>query len=143
MTKPARTTTDLSLRTILLVAAAAYSVWTPFYFLWPRAPPEILPAGERVEPISMTGRSDEKGHIVRFYGYRQSQADLEDRRPLAVYEGTMPLPQGYYEFEPVNPKSKWRVVKFKASDGSDPRENGRRYYAVLPKPDFRQVGVPR
>jgi hypothetical protein len=143
MTKPARTTTDLSLRTILLIAAAAYLIWTPFYLLWPRAPPEILPAGERVEPISMTGRSDEEGHTFRFYGYKQSKADLEDRRPLAVYEGTRPLPEGYYEFEPVNPKNKWRVVKFKASDGSDPRDNGRRYYAVLPKADAVTSGCPR
>ena len=124
--------TGVGLREALLLAAIVYAIWTPFYFLL-KPEPVIPPAGDRVELIMKVARNEEAGRSVDVYGFRRREADLKDPRPLVVYEDVAPLPADHYEIEPVNPQSKWRPVKFKASDGSDPRYNGRRYYAVLPK----------
>lgn len=126
------TSTGVGLREALLLAAIVYAIWTPFYFLL-KPDPVIPPAGDRVELIMKVGRNEEAGRSVDVYGFRRREADLKDPRPLVVYEDAAPLPANHYEIERVNPQSKWRAVKFKASDGSDPRYNGHRYYAVLPK----------
>lgn len=124
--------TGVGLREALLLAAIVYAIWTPFYFLL-KPDPVIPPAGDRVELIMKVARNEEVGRSVDVYGFRRREADLKDPRPLVVYEDAAPLSADHYEIEPVDPQSKWRTVKFKASDGSDPRYNGRRYYAVLPK----------
>ncbi|MBR0696171.1 hypothetical protein [Bradyrhizobium lablabi] len=69
--------------------------------------------------------------------------------PILLYEGTTPLEfprssradvqnagQGRFNFLNVYEDTEWRTAKyivFSTSDNSDPRTNGRRYWAVLPK----------
>jgi hypothetical protein len=119
---------DVRPRHIAFITVALYSVWTPLYFLL-EPDPEKGPNGRIVEMILPTGRYDDSGRLVRLYGFRQ-RGDI--RAPFVIYEGRAPLPADHYEFEPPDPKNQWRIVKFKSSDGSDPRYNERNYYAVLP-----------
>lgn len=126
---------DLRLREIILIAAAAYVAWTPIYFLAKPAP-VIVPDGERVEIILPVGSFADSGKVTRRLGFKQRDNEVESTRPLVIYEDAKPLPSGSYEFAPFNPKNRWREVKFASSDGSDPRYNGRRYYAVL-EPEAR------
>lgn len=119
-------------KAIMIATAAVYAVWTPFYFL-NRPAPVIPPTGERVELILPAARNDEAGRLVRLHGFRQHAGDLESPDSFVVYEDTSPLPSSHYEFEPIDPKNRWRFVRFRSSDGSDPRYNGRRYYAVIPQ----------
>jgi hypothetical protein len=120
---------DIRLREVLLLTAAAYTVWTPLYFL---AKPETVtpPTGGRVELILPVGHFDEDGKVSRRFGFRQRGTEAEAGPVL--YEGSKPLPPSLYDLAPFNPKNKWREVTFSSSDGSDPRYNGRRYYAVTP-----------
>ncbi|MHC2626463.1 hypothetical protein ACVIW2_008495 [Bradyrhizobium huanghuaihaiense] len=128
----------IRLREIVLIAAVMYAVWTPTYFLM-ETHHIAAPDGERVALILPTGNSDEHGHPVRFYGFKQSDIG-EEAASLVVYEGATPLPADRYAFAPFNPKNTWRAVDFKASDGSDPKHNGRTYYAVLPRNSNRETG---
>lgn len=84
---------------------------------------------EIILPIAST---DDTGRLVRRFGYRQQRNETEAACPSVVYEDTTPLPAGNYAFAPFNAGNRWREVKFTPRDGSDPRYNGRRYYAVLP-----------
>lgn len=118
-------------RTILIIAAITYAGWTPLYFL--TMPERVAPPyGERVERLLPTRISDEAGRIVRGFGFRQRDDEVESSRPFVVYEGSDPLPSDHYALAPFNAKNRWRVVTFRTSDDSDPRYNGRSYYAVLP-----------
>jgi hypothetical protein len=113
--------------------------------------PVARPQGEIVEPL---------GGIRHFegFGYRASSLALtkyEDndpdnqRSPIILYENLTPLGpahsahpdiqflgHGRYSHWSDNPKSGWRQIRgvlFSASDNSDPRTNGRHYWAVLPE----------
>lgn len=120
------------IRELTIITAAIYAVWTPFYFL-AKPEPVIPPEGGRVELILPTGSLDETGRIVsRGFGFKQRDNEVETAN-FVVYEDSKPLPSDYYELAPFNAKNKWRDVKFRTSDDSDPRYNGRRYYAVVPR----------
>lgn len=122
----------LQFRHIFLIAAAMYAVWTPTYFLF-RPAPIAAPDGEHVELIVPTGTNSNNGTSVEhLFGIRQ-QEGAEDPGPLVVYEGPTQLPTDHYSFSRFNPKNPWRIVDFTASDGSDPRRNGRSYYAAVPR----------
>ncbi|WFU27709.1 hypothetical protein QA649_16295 [Bradyrhizobium sp. CB1717] len=129
----------IRLREIVLIAAAMYAVWTPTYFLL-ETHHIAAPDGEHVALILPAGSSDDHGNSVRYYGFKQS-AIGEEAASLVVYEGATPLPADRYAFARFNPKNTWRAVDFKASDGSDPRHNGRTYYAVLPRNSNREAGT--
>lgn len=121
-------------RTILLVAALFYVIWTPLAFwLLGAYVPERVPRGKIVEQL---GGFQEDGVPVRYttrtYRLTRHPGYQRDPAPPMVYENTTPLPAGSYSFSPLGPNDVWRFVTITASDGSDPRRNGRRYYAVLP-----------
>jgi hypothetical protein len=122
---------DVQFRHIFLIAAAMYAVWTPTYVLFKPAP-VAAPDGECVQLIVPTGTNSNNGTSVEhLFGIRQESA--EDPGPLVVYEGPRRLPADHYSFAPFNSKNPWRIVYLIASDGSDPRHNGRSYYAVVPR----------
>lgn len=119
---------DLGFWPILLIATTIFCPWTALYFVL-RTEPSQPPKGERVDLIM---KVEKDGKFGRTYGFKQRKEDIDDKRPRLVYEGSTPLPADRYEVKPVNPEAKWRIVKFVSSDGSDPRYNGRSYYAVIP-----------
>ena len=122
---------DVQFRHMLLLAAAIYAVWTPTYILF-KPGPVTVPDGEHVQLILPTGtNSDDGTSVERLFGIRQ-QKGAEDPGTLVVYEDVAQLPADHYSFAPFNPKNPWRIVNVMASDGSDPRHNGRSYYAVAP-----------
>ena len=122
---------DVQFRHIVLLAAAMYAVWTPIYFLFKPAPAPA-PDGEYVQLIVPTGTNSNDGRPAEhLFGIRQ-QKGVEDPGALVVYEGAVQLPSDHYSFARFNPGHAWRIVNVMASDGSDPRHNGRSYYAVVP-----------
>ncbi|QAU47723.1 hypothetical protein [Bradyrhizobium guangzhouense] len=122
---------DIQIRHILLLAAAMYAAWTLTYLLF-KPDPITVPDGEHVELIVPTGtNSDDGTSVEHLFGIRQQKGG-EDPGKLVVYEGRVQLPTDHYHFAPFNPGNPWRIVDVMASDGSDPRHNGRSYYAVVP-----------
>jgi len=131
---------NVQARYILLLAAAMFAVWTPTYFL-SKPGPVTAPDGEHVQLIVPTGTNSDSGTSVeRLFGIREG---AEDAGALVVYEGLVQLPTDHYSFAPFNPKNAWRIVSFTASDGSDPRYNGRSYYAVVPRNGHGSVQASR
>jgi hypothetical protein len=123
---------DVQFRHIFFITAAVYAAWTPTYFLF-NPGPSSAPDGESVQLILPTGTNSESGtSVAHQFGIRQHEG-IEDPGTLVVYEGGTQLPTDHYSFAPFNPKNPWRVVNFVTSDGSDPRHNGRSYYAVVPR----------
>ena len=123
---------NVQARYILLLAAAMFAVWTPAYVLFKPAP-VTAPDGEHVELIVPTGTNSNDGTSVEhLFGIRQQKGAENPGTPV-VYEGLVQLPTDHYRIAPFAPGNAWRIVNIISSDGSDPRYNGRNYYAVMPR----------
>ena len=137
---------------VLVICAAVYAAYLPAA-LWLRHTyvPMQQPPGEMVELL---------GNIrhIEGFGYQAptpflltyADTDLGNQRsPLVLYESSTPLGpphsthadiqeigRGRYSHWNDNPASGWRSIRgvlFSASDNSDPRTNGRHYWAGLPR----------
>jgi hypothetical protein len=129
---------SFGIRHILLITAIIYAIWTPIYFFWPAHKPAPRPEGIKVEQIMGFVKTQDGRFTTRTYKFAAHEIFTTETRewihpddPLLVYEDDKPLPKENYEFS--TPKNTWRFVTLKASDGTDPRRNGRSYYVVLPK----------
>jgi len=136
----------------LVLCAAIYAAYLPVaLWLGHTYVPIEMPQGERVEPLA--GFLHVEGFSYRALTpllLRYADNDPGNQRsPIILYENLTPLGpphsahpdiqeigRGRYSHWNDNPKSGWRTIRgvlFSASDNSDPRTNGRHYWAVLPR----------
>jgi hypothetical protein len=85
--------------------------------------PAPRPEGRAVEAIGGF-RFDHPDHYFA-KSHVFTPARFPDRSTISVYEGLTPL----FDTDFIVNDAAY-IVRFKASDGSDPRENGRRYWVV-------------
>jgi hypothetical protein len=83
------------------------------------------PVGDAVEMIIDLHRDEPNYNLARSYVF--SVARFPDPSKIAVYENLKPLPRENFNF---TPELGSYVIRFKTSDGSDPRTNGRQYWTV-------------
>ena len=67
-------------------------------------------------------------HPSRFFNCGVAEANMMGVAAGMAMNGLRPVTYTIAPFAPGNP---WRVVNIVASDGSDPKHNGRSYYAVV------------
>ena len=105
----------------LVVFAVYYplAVWVHRDFI-----PTGRPVGKLVELILKFEESADGGYQAQVYGSSTYQKGT-------LYEDLTPLEQVEILELPSRPQS-WRFIKMSPRDGSDPRNNGRRYYLVQP-----------
>jgi hypothetical protein len=136
----------------LAISAAIYAAYLPVaLWLGHTYAPIEMPQGEKLQPI---------GNIKHIEGFAYQAgtpflikyADNDpgnQRSPIVLYENLRPLGpphsvhsdiqeigHGRYSHWNDNPNSGWRTIRgvlFSTSDNTDPRTNGRRYWAVLPR----------
>lgn len=137
---------------VLAISAAIYAAYLPLaLWLGHTYVPIEKPQGQMVQPI---------GKITHIEGFAYqapapfliTYADTDpgnQRSPIILYENLTPLGpphsvhsdiqeigRGRYSHWNGNPNSGWRTIRgvlFSASDNSDPRTNGRHYWAGLPR----------
>ena len=137
---------------VIAISAAIYAAYLSVaLWLGRNYVPVEMPRGKMVEPI---------GNIKHIEGFAyQAHTPLliryadddpgNQRSPIVLYENLTPLGpphsvhadiqeigHGRYSHWNDNPKSGWRSIRgvlFSASDNTDPRTNGRHYWAVLPR----------
>ncbi|MBR0906491.1 hypothetical protein [Bradyrhizobium liaoningense] len=130
-----------SISHVLIVGLAIYVFCLPVLWLVSCSyEPSQTPKGAIVEQIGRFTEAADGRYVARTFMFgpkiefrsgRREWNFSEEETPV-IYEDTHPLPASHYEFQELNPRNIWRFVTIKTSDGSDPRNNGRRYYAVLP-----------
>ena len=111
-------------RVALAISLGVYAVFLPVAVLVGRDHfPAPRPEGRAVEAIGGI-RFDRPDHY-----FAKSHVFTPTRFPdvseISVYEGLTPLPEIDFIIDDAA-----YIVRFKTSDGSDPRENGRRYWVV-------------
>jgi hypothetical protein len=85
------------------------------------------PDGSAVELMTKIYFDRPDHYAIRSYAFNPNR--FPDVSRVTVYEDTTPLPKESVEiFEDLGSY----VVRFQASDGSDPRNNGRQYWTVMP-----------
>jgi hypothetical protein len=137
---------------VLAISAAIYAAYLPVaLWLGYAYVPIEMPQGETVQQI------DNIKHIEGFayqaatpFLIKYADNDPGDQRsPIVLHENLTPLGpphsvhpdiqeigHGRYSHWNDNRESGWRSIRgvlFSASDNTDPRTNGRRYWAVLPR----------
>ncbi|OAF05714.1 hypothetical protein AYJ54_02110 [Bradyrhizobium centrolobii] len=115
------------IRHILAICLAIYGLMLPVMALakhgYHAAP---VPQGSRVEQIFP------RWEPPRWYtAYTHMFESEEDWNRIVVYEDTKQLPRDRYEAKPFGSNG-WKYITLAASDGTNPAENGRHYYVVLP-----------
>ena len=105
----------------LVVFAVYYplAVWVHRDFVSPGRPD-----GKVVESILRFEKSADGGYQAQVYGSSSYRKGM-------LYEDLTPLEEVEIRELPSRPSS-WRFIKMVPRDGSDPRNNGRRYYLVQP-----------
>jgi hypothetical protein len=105
----------------LVVFAVYYplAVWVHRDFVSPGRP-----EGKLVESILRFEKGADGGYQAQVYGSSPYRKGI-------LYEDLMPLEEVEIRELPSRPSS-WRFIKMVPRDGSDPRNNGRRYYLVQP-----------
>jgi hypothetical protein len=131
---------DRSTRFVLCAAAAVYAMYVPAA-LW-------LDARPAAPPGSIVVRLGEFSHVEGFAfatrlralsAFEDDQSEAQ-RSPVILYEDKKPLGPGrsrHHDVEYIGGGrySHWKDlgILFSASDNSNPKENYREYWAVLPK----------
>ena len=82
------------------------------------------PEGKVVELILKFEEGADGGYQAQVYGSSSHQKGI-------LYEDLTPLEEVEIRELPSRPSS-WRFIRMMPRDGSDPRNNGRRYYLVQP-----------
>lgn len=134
---------------VTAVSLAAFVVYLPVAYLAGRDfVPEPRPAGAVVEPLLKIDKGDGLSYLSQSFALAKYSDDSEDnmRSPIVIYENLTPLGPGLSYVRDIQtigggrfaharlgqrPDS-WRFYIFSTSDNSDPRTNGRKYWAVLP-----------
>jgi hypothetical protein len=141
-------------RTLNVLGAMAliYAIYLPVaLYLKGSYVPVARPQGEIVEPLGGIRHVEGFGYkasTLVLMKYEDTDTDNQ-RSPVILYENLTPLGPahcthsdiqeiglGRYSHWGDDPKSGWRQISgmlFSASDNSDPRTNGRHYWAVLPE----------
>ena len=113
---------------IFLIALAILTIYLPSAWLLHRNYVEVpRPAGAVVEIMYWYNITPPDHYSFRSYAFQPEK--MPDVSRVMVYEDMTPLPRQNYQ---LVAHDRAYVVKFRASDGSDPRTNGRRYWTVLP-----------
>ena len=111
---------------VIGIALAAYAIFLPAaLYVGHDFVPAKAPTGTVVEVMGQLYFDHPDHYFYRLYII--TPARFPDPSKLVVYEETTQLP----EINVTRDGSAY-VVRFKASDGSDPRTNGRNYWVVLP-----------
>jgi hypothetical protein len=137
---------------VLAISVTVYAAYLPVaLWLGHAYVPVEMPRGQIVEPITNIKHIEGFGYQART-GRLIEYADNDpnnQRSPIVLYENLTPLGpahsahsdiqeigRGRYSHWNDNPKSEWRSIRgvlLSASDNTDPRTNGRHYWAVLPR----------
>jgi hypothetical protein len=120
---PARHMTGLR---ALAIGLGVYAVYLPVAMLALRdysQAPRL--AGEVLEMILKFEIDKPDRYVARSYIF--SPARFPDASQISIYEGVTPLPREKIQF---TADGLAYVIRIKASDGSDPRTNGRQYWIV-------------
>jgi hypothetical protein len=88
--------------------------------------PAARPAGDVVE-IMKAIYYDKPDHYVAARSHMLRTSNFPDTSRIAVYENMRQLPREDFDFMSG---SGGYIIRFRTSDGSDPRTNGRQYWAV-------------
>ncbi|MET0675956.1 MAG: hypothetical protein ABW175_09175 [Bradyrhizobium sp.] len=114
---------------IILIALSLFAIYVPLAWLLHRNYIDVpRPVGAVVEIMYWYNRTPPDHYSFRSYAFQPEK--MPDVSSVVVYEDMMPLPRQNYQLV-VHDRA--YVVKFRASDDSDPRTNGRRYWTVMPK----------
>jgi len=135
---------------VVAVSLVAFAVYLPLAYLTGRDfVPQSVPEGEIVERLMIIYPQNRYAYFSQSYG-TSSYADLDmdnQKSPIIIYEDMTPLGpahsqrvdvedtgRGRYYHSRIDGKDgSLRFFIFSTSDNSDPRTNGRTYWAVLPK----------
>jgi hypothetical protein len=109
---------------IATAALAIYAIYLPVALIvGHHHVPAARPAGMVVEKIGKMHFDNPDHYVARLYVF--GSARFPDTSKIAVYENLTPLSDVNF-----TPDTGGYVTRFRASDGSDPRTNGRSYWAV-------------
>jgi len=129
---------------VLAIAAVVYAVYLPIAFLLDR--PIVAPKGKlvirltQIQPAPRYGGFAYATPLTEFKQFEEFSPPKFVASPIQVYEGDKPLgPPMHAELRSIaelgaGRYSQWNGegLLFSTSDNSDPRTNGRTYWAVLP-----------
>jgi hypothetical protein len=135
---------------IIGIAMAAFAVYLPAAFLVGRNyTPKPTPDGAAMEMLLVITPVHRHAYRAQTYTLASyADSDLNNQRsPVIVYEDMTPLGPGraqraevedlgrgrFYHSTVAGAPESWRYVVFSTSDNSDPRTNGRIYWAVVPR----------
>jgi hypothetical protein len=111
---------------VLAICLGLYALYLPPAWLVHRDyVREPQPAGDLIELLSRFEHDRPDHYVVRSQVFKT--AAYPDTLRLTVFENLTPLPREGVTFTPENGVY---IVRFRATDGSDPRSNGRRYWLV-------------
>jgi len=111
---------------VIGIALAAYAIFLPTAFYVGRDfVPAKRPDGKMVEVMGTLYFDHPDHYFARLFIILPAR--FPDSSKLAVYEDLTQLSETNFTKDEGA-----YVVRFKASDGSDPRTNGRNYWVVLP-----------
>jgi len=135
---------------VTAISLAAFAVYLPVAYLVGRdfIPPQ-KPDGVLVEQLLMIEPGHRHSYLAQSYG-TSPYADLDvnnQRSPVMLYENMTLLGPAhsqpsevedigrgrYYHSRLEGRPDSWRFFVFSSSDNSDPRTNGRNYWAVVPR----------
>lgn len=107
---------------------AIYVLVLPLIF-WSSASykPRSVPSGKVVEHIFPVKDRDPPWYFADAYRL----ASRREGDDIVVYENLTPLPPDHFAVLPPN-QGHGRRIKFRALDDTNPRTNGRDYWAVIP-----------
>jgi hypothetical protein len=113
---------------VIAAALAIFAAYLPIA-LWVGSlhTPAPRPAGKAVETILRFDLDHPDRYVARSYIF--GPAKYPDPSQIRVYEDVTPLPGKAVQF---TADEQAYVIRFKTSDGTDPRTNGRQYWLVLP-----------
>jgi hypothetical protein len=112
---------------VIVICLGIYALYLPAaMFVHHDYAPAIRPVGDVVEGLKAV-HYDKPDHYVAARSYMLRTSNFPDTSKIAIYENMTPLPRADFDFLPG---IGGYIIRFKTSDGSDPRTNGREYWAV-------------
>src|SRR5215211_5408510 len=111
---------------VIAISIGIYAIYLPVaMFVHRDWVPPPRPPGDAIEMLRVFELDKPDRYVARSYVFRT--ATFPDTSHISVYENLTPLPRESLTF---TPDLGIYIIRFKASDGSDPRTNGRQYWAV-------------
>lgn len=113
-------------RKVIAISLGIYAIYLPVAMFVHRdyvQPPR--PYGDPVEMLRDFHHDKPDKYVARSYMFRTAR--FPDTSRISVYENATPLPREKFWF---TPDAGVYVIRIQSSDGSDPRTNGRQYWAV-------------